>query len=382
MQGMEVNYYRGSRSGQEPFIDEIRIFYNDQGEPPEAVRLAIVSAVLGEFGSFNTEGTVTLPFPESQQLAALHQARLDRLEDISASLIESTTNTYRRLEEEFHLRKIANDNDLSTRKADLDTEYSKKLDQLNTAKQELEKEKKDLDDRSNTHARRGLRDKMLENVESRIANFGVSALTSQKRAPVRSSMIVLCAVLLVLTIWTAVELHNQQQVYIEAADTIVKISSPTVQAQGASKLAQPSTLSAISDSSRTLMYLLWARLSLFSLGFVAALIYYIRWENRWAEQHSNAEFQLHQFRLDVNRANWVIESGLEWHKETKGEVPSGILESLTRNLFRAENEPPPALHPADELASALLGSASKLKLKNGDNELEFNKPAKIPKEAP
>jgi hypothetical protein len=39
------------------------------------------------------------------------------------------------------------------------------------------------------------------------------------------------------------------------------------------------------------------------------------------------------------------------------------------------------LHPADELASALLGSASRLKVKTEAGELEFDKPGKIKKTA-
>lgn len=107
-------------------------------------------------------------------------------------------------------------------------------------------------------------------------------------------------------------------------------------------------------------------------------MYYVKWQNRWAEQYANSEFQLQQFYIDVNRANWAIESCLEWRKETNTEIPSVLLESITRNLFEGVNEElEKVIHPSDELASALLGSASKLKMKVGDSELEFDKPGKI-----
>jgi hypothetical protein len=379
--GIDVIFYRGGRDGSEgPFFDEILVRYNGQGQPSADTRLSIVAAVQNEFETFSEDRVLSIPLPESKQLAALYQERMDRLENLNAELIRSTTETYTRLEREFYDRKLGNDRDLAEKKSYLDIEYQQKLGHLRNEEAELENKKRELDDRSNTHARRSLRDRMLENVESRIANFGVSVLTAKKRNPVRIAMILLCVSLLCLTFWTAIELHTQQKSYIDVAYAVVRDLDIREQTQSGSKPVEQPPLNALSDSSRTLMYLLWARLSLLSLGFVAALIYYIRWESRWADQHSAAEFQLHQFRLDVNRANWVIESGLEWQKETKTEVPGGILEGLTRNLFRSQNEPPPALHPADELASALLGSASKLKLKNGDNELEFNNPGKIPKE--
>lgn len=107
-------------------------------------------------------------------------------------------------------------------------------------------------------------------------------------------------------------------------------------------------------------------------------MYYIRWQNRWAEQHASSEFQLQQFHIDVNRANWVIESCLEWRKDTESVIPTVLLESITRNLFDNKTDDiEKAIHPSDELASALLGSASKLKMKIGENELEFDKPGKI-----
>ena len=81
----------------------------------------------------------------------------------------------------------------------------------------------------------------------------------------------------------------------------------------------------------------------------------------------------------TNRANWVLESCLEWKKETDAEIPKELLHSFTRNLFQMDSVPKDCiLNPADELASVLLGSSSKLKLKVGENELQFDKPGKIP----
>ena len=98
----------------------------------------------------------------------------------------------------------------------------------------------------------------------------------------------------------------------------------------------------------------------------------------WAEEHSHSEFQMQQFYIDVNRANWVIESCLEWRKETESAIPTALLESITKNLFANESKDlEQVIHPSDELASALLGSASKLKMNVAGNELEFDKPGKI-----
>ncbi|BCO26152.1 hypothetical protein MIZ03_1032 [Rhodoferax lithotrophicus] len=69
---------------------------------------------------------------------------------------------------------------------------------------------------------------------------------------------------------------------------------------------------------------------------------------------------------------------MEWRKETDSAIPTELLSSITNGLFvNPMSEPERVIHPADELASALMGSASKLKLKVGDGEMEFDKPSKI-----
>ena len=127
---------------------------------------------------------------------------------------------------------------------------------------------------------------------------------------------------------------------------------------------------------------LWVRFSLLTIGFVGTMLYYIRWQSRWAEQFAATENSLKQFHLDVSRANWVVETCLEWRKESETAIPTPLIDSLTRGLFTQNDPAPQAIHPADELASALVGSASKISLAVGDNKIEYDKPGKIPKSVP
>lgn len=75
----------------------------------------------------------------------------------------------------------------------------------------------------------------------------------------------------------------------------------------------------------------------------------------------------------------MVESCVEWRKERQSDVPTTLIESMTRGLFATRDMPPPVLHPADELASALMGSASKVSLDLGGNKVNIDKPGKIPK---
>ncbi|WP_348719983.1 hypothetical protein [uncultured Alcanivorax sp.] len=111
---------------------------------------------------------------------------------------------------------------------------------------------------------------------------------------------------------------------------------------------------------------------LLSGAFGASVIFYVRWMNAWFSQHASTEFQLRQFQLDIERASWVVETALEW-KDAKGStIPAELLGPISNNLFGAESTDSSVVTPADELASALLGTASKVRLNVAGSELELD----------
>ena len=210
---------------------------------------------------------------------------------------------------------------------------------------------------------------MLDDVKNRISNFGVSESTENKRRPVLFGIMLLILSSLVLMVFTGYEINTAEKNYT--------VSFDKTSMAGVKPIVQPQIIPDI-DTDKVKIYWQWARFALFSFALLCTILYYIKWQNNWAVQHSTSEFQLQQFYIDVNRANWVIESCLEWKKVTDSVIPSELLSSITRNLFTPEKtELEQITHPADELASALMGSASNLKLNLNGNELEFNKPGKI-----
>ncbi len=70
-------------------------------------------------------------------------------------------------------------------------------------------------------------------------------------------------------------------------------------------------------------------------------------------------------------------------KDAKGtSIPSELLNSLSRNLFsEVKDKSEPLVHPSDQLASVLLGSASTIKLKAGNAEIQVD-PKKLSKSKP
>lgn len=359
-----IVYYRRGRDRSSPIYDEIGILYNPSIGMDVNEGLEVVAWVERAFKAFDPKRSITSE-PHNSELAALHESTLTRLEGVAQKVIEDTAVAYSKLEHEYLGKREHLENQFDTIKAELESEHKDRMAGFESKEAELAARKASIDDRDNTHARRATRNAMLQDVKERILNFGVSSNTSHKRKNVASGLFVLLGVLLLLLVWSMVE-----------ANQLHELRALTLRAStGASAVASAVASTAVWD--KTDLYFVWARISLLTVGVLFSILYYIKWENRWADQHASAEFQLQQFYVDVNRANWVVESGLEWHKETGSTIPDTIMQSLTTNLFKHQDEAPQPLHPADELASALLGSASKLRLKAGDSELEFDKPGKI-----
>jgi hypothetical protein len=221
---------------------------------------------------------------------------------------------------------------------------------------------------------------MLTDVTERVNNFDVSTVTRTARKPVAMGMLGLIYVFFVLMAWTGFELYSAREVQaaISSIATSLKQQAVSTSASAPKPISLEMAATMLHDSS-TERIMLWIRFSLLTIGLVGSIIYYIRWQSRWAEQFAATENSLKQFHLDVNRANWVVETCLEWRKETESLIPASLIESLTRGLFTRDSPTPQAIHPADELASALVGSASKISLAVGDNKIEYDKPGKIPK---
>lgn len=308
----------------------------------------IVAFINSELKAFEPGRFVDTGLSEEQnQLLAIHEGTLERLEKLNVDLVKQSSEFRENLEKRFEEKVTELEQQTREKQEKLDKTHEDRNEVLKKREQAVADKLSAIDDRDNTHVRREIRDKMLSDVKARIEQFGVSKSTEGKRIPVLIGMVFMIIAIISMLSYSIFELSHF------------------------------STLDAKSGNPPNL-YWLWSKIALLTAGLLGTILYYIKWQNRWAEQHANSEFQLQQFYIDVNRANWVIESCLEWRKVTDSAIPTVLLESITRQLFEGGSEElEKVIHPSDELASALLGSASKLKMKVGDSELEFDKPGKI-----
>lgn len=380
--GLTISFNRGGFGGshqeKSPIWDAIIISSDHQC--PYNVKLDAIYFAKSELQPYEA-GRV----PEandasvSGELIAIHSSILEKLERSYADLNEQTTVLQLKLREDAEELITDEREKLSVERAASVTELAERKTELDEKEKEVADLRAAIDDRDNTTARRAARDKLLEEVKDRVEQFGVSNATAGKRFAVRNGMIVLMTIffcLLVFALAEVIQIHRDSSNELLVMGNYVEALKKTPGIE-TTKIAG-TMIEAHADNQRNLLWL-WARLSLLSLGLLGSFIYYIRWQDRWASQHATAEWQLRQFHLDISRANWAVESGLEWHKETTFVMPDKFVDRITHGLFvNKNNEPIQVLHPADELASALFGAASKAKLKVGENEIEFD-PKKIPK---
>src|SRR5262249_3696361 len=143
---------------------------------------------------------------------------------------------------------------------------------------------------------------------------------------------------------------------------------------------------------RTLVELLWLpawawsntpadwlhllRLPVSGAAFAAAVVFYIRWNDVWFRRHAREEFWLNRLNLDVSRASFLVEMALEWKDDTGAALPLELVEPIARGLFAGDvAEADVARHPADDLASKLLGATTELNIKGAGVEARLDRKA-------
>ncbi len=346
LNGLGIAYYRGGKYPVEqksPVYDEIVLSHHPQhGDLPNIEKLKIVAMLNKKLKAFDPKRLAGAGVSDEQnQMIAIHESTLERLELLNEELISKGNEFRQQLEEETRKKIAAYEVNFEDRRAKLESDYQAQVFELQSAKEALDKRLKEVDDRDNTHVRRELRKALQDEIKNRQDTFHLTKDTTNLRWPIHITCITAICVLI-------------QQSYMYGDELIRSISA---------KADIPITV-------LTMASIKTASLTISAIGF---LIFYLRWMNRWLEQHTQTEFQLKQFQLDVDRASWVVETSLAWKNEVKDVIPTVLLESIAKNLFQFENKTKEApLHPGDQLASAILGTASKVRVKAGDTELEFN----------
>jgi uncharacterized membrane protein len=336
--GFSIEYYRGgqNRDPPKPYLDEVIVKSGSAPNPiADEQRIDILHLI--DLRTEQASATSPQPFAGVDQLDAIYRSTILKLETKFAEQIEAITSWTVRQAEAAEQRKLELIAETQSEREKLRSTHEARETQLKQYAEELVQKRRDLDDRDYMHARRAIRGDLQKLVATREAKFGLTPSTRRMRLPIHLALVlaivVLCAVNVIF--------------YFQFRELEVK----------------------------EWQVAFWAFLKqgLSVAALVGAILYYARWMNRWFEEHANAEFLLKQFQLDVDRASWVVETALEWKRVHSAEIPPSLLEGITKNLFAERDRHTEKLNAADDLASALIGSASQLKLKAGDNEISLDR---------
>ncbi|HCG7925593.1 hypothetical protein [Vibrio parahaemolyticus] len=299
------------------------------------------------------------------EVASAHHEVLTRLEGLSAELIEKQVKQVQDLERDK--QKFLDDRgaDFAKKVNDQDEAYSKKVaeldEQYKLRSQELDDWQQRIDDADNTSTRRKTTTRTLDEaqVKARGFNFSTNVTDRSKKAVQFAMALVAIGVLgLAFSLYELWTIHN------------IEISTRTslINAMLDGKIKEST---AIEAPTTQLTYFLFFRILASSALVVSSIVYLIRWHNSWADRIAQQELDNQIFIRDLNRAQLAVEMSLEWNEKKDGEIPHRLLESLTEGLFKPkEATNKELLHPAEQIAAALLKTADKVTLPLGGSTVE------------
>lgn len=306
--------------------DEITLDYGRQDEDTISAERCLEAdrafgTIQNYFAPFNHAAAIEQALgPEFAEHYSRRDEELSRLENLAQRITEDTHGHRKKLDAEYEERKKELNQSIRERKMTLEHDHNRRRDELSTREEELEKLRKDLDDRTARHARREQSRNLQKKISTRSEKFTLTRDTQRKRLPVHCIFAGLLAVTATLIV-----------------------------------------LSQISPARATDGLALWLeviRLPIGTLGFVFTAIFYIRWTDHWFRQHADQEFRLQQLALDVDRAGYATEMLLEWHEDKDGEMPAVMVDRLTTGLFLDQTKTGQVQHPTEDITDKLLKAAS------------------------
>lgn len=328
---------------ESPLYDDLTFNWNPQNQKAllsDQQRIEIISWFTGELLKVDPDrglftGTGIAEAAENE--LALRNATIERFEQVQAKLAEDTAAFNKTIQENYLAEKAKLDAQFEKDRDKLNEEYSKKNDAIDKRKLELDEREAEIDASDNTAARRQIRKDLLEEIQKRSEKFALTAGTERLRWPVH-----LVSLLIIISAIAGAYYFGEK----------IPVASDSINIAYVIMLLKPLGLTFVA---------------------VGTAFFYLRWLNRWFEQHAQAEFKLKQFQLDIERASWLVETALDWDAKQDKELPKELLEGLSKNLFHFdEDKIDQVRHPVDELASALMGTASKVRLNLGGNEVELD----------
>lgn len=299
-------------------------------------RLAAVSYISAAFYRLADPAPKSIDSEFNRGLMMHHDGLMRELERTAKLLIDRADERDAALQTRYAARESELRDEHRQEQEALKNQINLKLADLKIKEDALDKKTSEIDDRDYRHARRANFEKITERFRELSSRPVVSRATRMQRLPVH------------VCVWAAL---------LGLATGIWWFSSD---ARSVSNIG-------------LYQYVIFLKPALMGVTAVVILTWYLKWMSRWFDQNSTAEIDQRLYELDVLRANWVVETSLEWPSVAAKDIPDTLVNGMTSGIFARRGNADLDGSPADYLASALLGSASKLKLNVASNELEFDR---------
>lgn len=323
------------------FEAEIFAFRHSHGQLPADVMLAIVDVVEAyRIDVLKTEKPARAP----KDFSDIYARQLADLSELHHKIILEAEEARQRREDELAAQARANDERAEAQKAALAEQAEGVRRQLAEEEASLAARKKEIDDRSHTHARRETRQAITTEVKARQGRPPVSRNTTLYRG----AIVVVSVGLFALLGWLTIVNSQEVSVMIGRGQPL----GPT-------------------------FWAIIGRLALLTVGAVGAAAYLLNFLRHMHDDDLRAERDLERYLYDVDRASWVIETVLEAQRrdgeQEPVEIPVEWVQGVTRSLFtRSEAKNP------EESSLAAVGSlfnfAAEAELGPGGTRLKFNRP--------
>lgn len=338
------------RSSNNTAFDDVHCRPRNQQDNDRAGLTRLLIAAQRTFGKIPTSGAPFLP-PDQEKFFQAQQAAIQQLTTAMAHAGLHVEEARNKCDEHYREREAVLEQETKNKKEELERDFNAKAKQVEDKRTEslneiakqreaLEAERKAIDDRNATHARRSQQediDKVLKDFQ---AKFGVTTGTVWKGVLVFA--FTLSAV--VVTGWIA-------YVFLSATLDLPPDNSAAGWFRIGSNIVKAVVFTAISVS-----------LGIFLVNFL----------NKWFERHADEEFRIKRFHLDIKRAIWFVETAREWTEKKEAEMPKEIVDRLTTGLFATE-EKGKSDEPRDALANILLGASKAHVNLAGGNTVDFDR---------
>lgn len=298
---------------------------NHPTEPQTKSFPLLIATTQNACGSFSVSNLAGWLGEQANQHFTARDEALTRLETAIANSLREYEDLRKKHFSDLEQKNTKLDAASQEHREQLDHQHTERMKLLDDRQLELDEQRQKLDDRSSTHVRRELREKLKEILKSRQESFALSSDTTKRRRHV---------------VW----------LYILALCAFGSLA----------------TVSIVQEFRSTgIDYWLLGRLIASSVGFFVFLGFFIRWLSSWAHQNAEEEFKLKQLDIDIDRASWLVEMAFEWDEAKDNPLPAHLVETLSANLFGHKSKAEVSTSPTDAIAKLLSG------LPSGAAEIDF-----------